>query len=328
MFVAVGDPFVIENTNIIYKPESPLFYSVPVSGYNNCENNIFKTTLEAEEDNVVYYKVLAYCQKGDMKSAIVEYSVIVDQSSYYFNKDAENSLGEGTLLNPFTTFDQCIKEFKDIRSVSLRVTGDLYIDKNYHLNSNMQIINGGDARIIFGPSGSLDLGGSSLEITDCRLHKIPSPDVTLIVPFFKLNHGTLDLKDCQISGDFSKNGTIIDGIDSIINVNNSIVSVNADSYGSFISSINSKISVVNSSVSITGDTCVIFSSSGGNIIVRNNKLFIMGNIGRIAELFGVNGKFENNEFKAELSNSSRSVEPIFASKNTVLVENENSEIGF
>ena len=328
LYIAVGEPYTIENSNIVYKASSPIFYNVPTSDFSLYESGSYDTTLEAQDDQVIYYRILAYCQKGNMKSAVTEYSVIVDKSSYHFNKDSESSLGEGTLLNPFTTFDQCLEAFQDIRSVSLRVKGDLYIDKKYKVNSNLEIINGGDARIIFGPEGSIVLDGSSLEIKDCRMHKIPSDNYNLILPFFRINHSTLEIIDCQISGEFSKNAAIIDSTNSIITVDNSMISISADSYASFVSSINSKLSLLNSSVSVTGDTCVIVSASGGDLNINGNKLSIMGNIGRIAELFGVNAKIENNEFRADLNNYSKNITPIFANKKTKLIEKENSQIGF
>ena len=54
----------------------------------------------------------------------------------------------------------------------------------------------------------------------------------------------------------------------------------------------------------------------------------MGNSGRIAELFAVNACFENNEFKAQMNKSSKSSNPIFANKKTILEENGNTKVGF
>ena len=328
LYVAISEPFIIENTKDIYDSNDPLFDSVLTDNYQLVENDSFTTVLKPIDQKIAYYKVSSYCEKGNKKSLVNEYSVILDQSSFYFNKNATNSLGEGTLLNPFTSFEQLLESIDDMRTVSLRLSGDLYIDKKYELHSNLNIINNGDGRIVFAPTGSIEIGGSSLEIEDCRIQKISSSSVSLIVPLFKISSATLDLKNCQISTKFSKNGTIIDSSNSVINVQDSIISITADAYSSFISSIDSRILINNSSISTTGDTSVILSLSRGNVDVLNSNLKIIGKIGRVAELFGVEARFENNEYKGVLDKSSKAVTPIFSDKKTKLIEKDNTQIGF
>ena len=328
LFVAVSEPYIIEDTKKVYAEDDIEFKSVNTDDFNICSDNIFKITLEPVDQKVVYYKIAAYNEKGNKKSNTSYYSVILDQSSYYFNADAKNSTAEGTMLNPFTTIEQCLEVIKNTRSVSLKVTGDLYIDKHYDIFNNIKIINNGQGRLLFGPKGSLDITDSSLEIDNFRIHKIKDSSDSLIIPFFKLNRGTLDLNNCQISADFNGNGTIIDSLKSIITIKDSIVSINAHSYASFISSIDSRLSIAQSSISTSGDTSVIISASKGNVDVVNSNFKVIGKIGRIAELFDVKARFENNEFKGMLDKSSKAVTPIFIDKKSSLIEKDNIQIGF
>lgn len=327
LYVALSTPYEIDNIREVYSKDSPVLSEIQLNDYE-VHNDDYKLQFPAVEGKVIYYKVAAYTKKGLLKSNVEEYCVVVDQSGYYFNKDSVAPLQEGTIINPFTKFQQCVEAMKDVRSATLTVKGDLYIDKKYEIHSNLKIVNGGDCRIIFGPKGSIEMHGSTLEITDCRMHKIPSPKSTSILPFFKLNHGALDMKNCQIAGDFAKNGAIIDALNSIVNVQDSIVSVTADYYSSFISCIDSRVSVFNSSITTTGDTSVVISANNGELSISDNKFRIIGKTGRIAELFGVNARFENNEFRTELQKSSNDLSPIFVNKKTILEEKGNIQIGF
>ena len=328
LYVAVSEPFEIKNSNIIYKENNPIFNNVKISDFSLVDGNSTKISLEPIKDKVVYYKVLAYSQKNNIKGAVSEYSVILDQSCYYYDRSAKVSLGEGTLLNPFNSFQQFVDAIKNTNTASLKVKGDLYIDKKYEINTDIEIRNDNKGRVIFGPNGSLEFNDSIFYIADCRMHKISSSSVDLVVPFIQLNNSTLYMNNCQISGNFSRNGTIIDSVNSVVNVSDSIVSVSADSYASFISSISSDVNVDNSIVSITADTGVVFSSSKGNSIIDNNIFKVSGNTGRIAELFGEESVFKNNQFKVELSNFSRTFTFIYADKNTDLTEEGNTQIGF
>lgn len=327
LYVAVSEPLVIKNDSEIYKEDNQFFNNAVLSEFTNYSDGSFAVDLLPVEGKAVYYKVASFTEKGNYRSPLIEYGVVVDQSSYYYNKNSGSTKFDGTSINPFITFEQCVEAIKDSKSVSLRVTGDLYIDKKYKIDSNLKIINSGNGRIIFGPKGSIEMSGATLDITDCRIHKIPDITSTTLVPFFKLRGGNLDLKNCQIAADFSKNGTVVEAVDSIVNIQDSIISVSADLYASFISCVDSRVSIFNSSITATGGTCVIISANNGELSIFDNKFKLIGTSGRIAELFGVNASFENNEFKGDLSKSNN-MSPIFSNKKTILIDKGNNSIGF
>ena len=112
------------------------------------------------------------------------------------------------------------------------------------------------------------------------------------------------------AADFTRNGTVIDASNAIINISDTMVSANAVSYASFIAAVKSRISIRNSSVSTNADTSVIISADGGNVTAQKNDFLVSGGNGRIAELFSVKAAFIENNFKARLTNTTSKIQPL------------------
>ena len=105
-------------------------------------------------------------------------------------------------------------------------------------------------------------------------------------------------------------------------------SIIAVSYASFISAVKSRISIKKSSINTNADTSVVISANGGNIAAQNNEFMVTGGNGRIAELFGVTASFKENNFKANLVNTTSKTVPLYVNKATKLTEEKNSVQGF
>lgn len=328
LYIAVSEPFSIENGDVQYSIDSPILKNLSFSDYKLNKSNVFKVNWTQRGMAPVFYKIRAFSKNGFSSSPVVEYSVIIDQSNFYFDKTADAELAEGTVEHPFTSVEQCAKGLSKNRSVTLKVKGEMFIDKQYTLESNIEIIDDGDASLVFGPEGSFVLKGATLTLNGFNLSNQADKSVVNIVPFFKLEKAVLNLKDCVVSADFSKNGTVIDSSNSIINLENIIASVNAVNYSSFISGVKSRITLNKSSVAVSGETNVIISATDGNVSARNNKFFITGRTGRIAELFGVKASFVENKFNGNFLSSSDAQSPIFKNKTTTLTDKDNEKIGF
>ena len=268
---------------------------------------------------------------------MAEYQVIIDKSSFYFDKNANPENAQGTVENPYTDFDQCYNELKNVRAITLRLKGDLEIKKNYVLESNFEILNDGDAHIIFKRNGSFTLKGSTLEISKCRISNDLEIDNSSAVNsslntsnsicLMRLENAVLTMNNCQLGFDFAKNGTVIDSVNSIVNVFDTIVSANAISYVSFISSVKSRISVQKSVVTTSADVNVVISANEGVVTSRDNSFTVAGQSGRVCELFSVKASFIKNKFKTVLSNGSQLIDPIYQDDNTELMEQDNQIIG-
>ncbi|MCR4579829.1 MAG: chitobiase/beta-hexosaminidase C-terminal domain-containing protein [Treponema sp.] len=328
LYVALSQPYAIKKTNAIYTANNEVFQNIPLGEFRKTKSNSFNIKWNPRGSGATYYKLQAYAKSGNNISLISEYSIIIDQSSYYFDKDAESSIAEGTALHPFTDFEQCQELLNSVRSVNLRLKGQMKIDKAYSVGANLQIINDGGASILFGPKGSLEVKGASLDISNCRITNSASNEVSTIIPMIKLENAVCNLKNCELSADFSKNGTVIDSYNSILNISDLIASANAVSYVAFISAVKSRMKINNSVLAVSADTAALVSASEGTFEAVKNSFSVTGRTGRIAELFGVRAKITDNKFRGNFTDYTSVPEALFAAKDTVLYQSNNETLGF
>lgn len=337
LYVALSEPFTIKNNGKIYNASSEELKNVQVGEYRKAKTSKFVINWDPKNKQPVYYKISCYSKNQNNVSKTAEYQVIIDKSSFYFDKNANPENAQGTVENPYTDFDQCYKELKKVRAITLRLKSELEIKKNYVLESNLEILNDGDAHIIFKRNGSFTLKGSTLEISKCRISNDMEIDnrssvtsnlnTSKSVCLMRLENAVLTLNNCQLGFDFEKNGTVIDSVNSIVNVFETIVSINALSYVSFISSVKSRISVQKSVVTASADVNVVISANEGVVTSRDNSYTVAGQSGRVSELFSVKASFIKNKFKTVLSNGSQLIDPIYQDDNTELMEQDNQIIG-
>ncbi|MCR5188713.1 MAG: hypothetical protein K6C97_07230 [Treponema sp.] len=326
LYVALSQPYLIPESENIYKADSEIFKNVEIGEYKKVKSSKYGLYWNPRNSGPAYYKLSAYTQSGKNKSKVVEYSLILDQSSYYYDQSANSEEAEGTIEHPFTSFSQCLSQLEGVRAVTLRVKGDLNIDEECQLEANYEIINNGDARIIFGPQAGLSVKSSSLEISDCRiLNQISSGD--LIKPLIKLENAVLTLKNSTLAINFEANGNVIDAYNSIVNISDTIASANALKYLSFISSVKTRLSIKKSQISTSAETSVIISANEGNLNASENEFTVSGKAGRVAELFKVRAKLTSNTFKGQL-NSENFIEPVYTNSPSNLVLSENESYGF
>lgn len=328
LYVSLSEPYVFENNNENYSADSTFLKNIPFGEYKLQKANYFKVDWMQRGENPVFYKVRAYSKSGKNTSQISEYSVIIDQSNFYFDNNADETLAEGTAEHPFTKISQLEENLSGKRVIKLRIKGEMLIDKPYKIESNIRFINEENANLVFAPEGSLEFKGITADFDNFTITNQTNNKIDSIVPFFKLENAVLNLNNCMIAADFSKNGTIIDSYNSIINLSNIISSVTSVDYASFISSVKSRITITKSSISTFAETNVIISSKDGTLKADNNNFIISGNSGRIAEIFGTKANFTSNSFKANFTSDVNNVVPIYKNKSASLVDKDNEKIGF
>ncbi|MBR1640405.1 MAG: hypothetical protein IJ688_13560 [Treponema sp.] len=328
LYIALSQPYSIKKTSVLYTADNETLQNIPVGEFRKTKTNSFTVKWNPRGSGATYYKLQAYSKSGNNMSLVSEYSIIIDQSSYYFDVNADNSIAEGTALHPFTDFKQCHELLTSVRSVNLRLKGEMYIDKAYSFQSSLQIINDGNASIVFAPEGCLESKGGTIDVSNCRISKIAGGDIKTIVPVFKLENSVCNIKNCEISADFAKNGAVIDSYNSILTVSDIVASVNSVSYASFITSVKSRIKLTSSVAAVSADTAAVVSASEGTFEAMNNSLSVTGRSGRIAELFGVRSKITGNKFRGTFTDYESVKTPIFAGKDTVLYQADNENLGF
>lgn len=328
LFIALSEPLTLNNTDFSYNPDNPVFKDIKLGAYKKVKGDSFSLHWAQNGLNPVYYKVSAYSKTDDNVSNAVEFAVIIDQSNYYFDASGDPAFADGTSNHPFTDFSQLNDALLKQRVVKLNVKGEMEINEVYNVSANFEIINSGDARLKFGPDGSLIIKASTLELSDCRIHNAADITKKSIVPLIKLENSVLTMKNCVIAADFAKNGTVIEASNSIINITETMSSSNAVSYVSFISAVKSRISIKDSSVSTNAETSVVISANGGNVTAEKNEFIVTGGSGRIAELFGLTASFKDNTFKSHLSNNTSKNQPLYVNKQTRLTNENNNIQGF
>ena len=327
LYVALSEPLTLSESENGYSENDDIFKSVPLGSYKKIKGESFVLNWAQNGLNPVFYKVSAYSRRGDNKTLPVEYSVVIDQSNYYFDASGNPEGADGTILHPFTDFKQVADALVKQRVVKLRVRGKVEINEAYPVTANFELQNDGDAQLNFGPKGSLNIKASTFDISGCRIHNQYDGSVKSIVPLIKLENSVLTMTDCIIGTDFSKAGTVIDSFNSIVNISDTMASTNAVSYVSFISSVKSRLTIKNSSINTNADTSIVISADGGSVNASKNEFMINGGTGRIAELFGVKAVFKDNSFKSCLSTASKVI-PIYTNKATALADEKNIVQGF
>ena len=144
---------------------------------------------------------------------------------------------------------------------------------------------------------------------------------------FKVENGVLDLFNCQVGAIFAKNGSFISCFNSSVNIKDSIIAISSVKYASVISGTNTNIIATDSIINATSNTAVIFSVNKGDVKARKNSFKVTGQIGRIFELFNVNGEILDNDFKSDLTNKNNSV-AIYSDNKCLLEIKENEDYGF
>lgn len=327
LYIALSDPVTLNSNKVLYSSENSYLKNIPVGEFKYYKKD-FKITWTQKGVGPMFYKVQAYSKNSVNSSQIVEYSVIIDQSNYYYDKNADSEVAEGTAEHPFTSFEQCVNSLKNNRATNLNIKGELIIDKAYDIKSNIKFINDENGSITFKPEGSIQITGATVEINNFNIVNQSDSKVINIIPFFNLKNAVLNIDDCMISSSFEKNGTLIDSYNSIININDSLFGINSGIYGSYISSVKSRININKTTVSVNADTSVIFSGKDGTINVNDSNLVVSGKTGRIAELFGVKALFKNNKIKADFTSEANQNIPFYVNKATVLKDEDNEKIGF
>ena len=326
LFVAVSRPLLIKDVTKLNDEVIEALKQTSVGNFKEVKPAGFSYEFTPNDAGALFYKIQAYSQNEITTSQMVEYSLIIDSYNYFFDSSASGKNADGSAAHPYNNIKECLEDINKCTSVRLRIKGSAdFPQEAVRLIADCEILNDGNALLVFNKDSSLEVDNAALTLNNIRIQKENSAAESKIVPLFSLNNGTLELKNCELSADFSKNGTVIDASSGVVKVFDSIVSVNAVAYSSFISSLNSYLIIKDSVINTSADTSVVISATQGNVDSINNQLKVSARTGRIAELFGAKGDFERNVYKCQLPKTPEGFVMIFANKDSVLKELDNSD---
>lgn len=329
LFVAYSRPLLIKDVTKLNEEVIEALKQTSVGQFKECPSNGYTHSFVRNDAGALFYKVQAYSQNEITTSQIVEYSFIIDSYNYFFDSSASGINADGSAAHPYNSIKECFEDINKCTSVRLRIKGNAELpQESIKLIADCEILNdsdSGDATLIFNKESSIQIENAALSLNNVRIQKESDVLESTLVPMFYVNNGTLGIKNCELSCDFEKNGTVIDANEGVVKVYDSIASVTASAYASFISSLKSYIILRDSVINAAADTSVIISASEGSVDSINNQLKVTAKTGRIAELFGVKGDFEKNTYKCALAKPFDNFDMVFANKDSVLTQQDNSD---
>lgn len=328
LFIAVSEPLVLKDSN--YSADSPELKAVDSQKFNYRKyGSDSKIVLSSSEDKPVYYKVKAYSQMGALKSDVSEYSVLIDNYSFYFDSEGDSIFSDGSQDHPFVSFDQVWNSLKDYKNVKFVVKGKMrFPDKEILLPVDCEVSGVGNAAIEFPENASLVVQNASLKLSGLRVLK-PVPNTKLSNQcLFKLIDSTFEESDCDVFFAGQKNAALIDSVSSNILISDSAFTVTSQVYASFIKAEKSRVSIRQSKIALVSDTNTGISVRDSDLLCENSSFRMTGTLGRACEFYNSTGSLKGNEFSADLKNSGLTQSPVFKDEKSRVLESMNYSLGY
>ena len=285
-----------------------------------------KIKLESGSESAIFYKVRAFAtDSAGNTSSVSEYRVIIDEYNYYLDSTAQTTFSDGSKKNPFTSFEQAVEVINSGRYAHFYVNGTFNLPpKETIINSNCAFSAVNESRFVLPPEASILVRSASFEAHNLIIEKTRLSSFDSNSKFFTLENSTASFTDCEIVAVFGENGTGFTAQNSVIELNKSGLTVQADSYACGISCVDSKLFSKNSRVASVAQTAVNFSVTGGIFECRSSNCKVTAHLGRAAELSGTNLRMTNNVFTGELDKKVRGVVPVWKDKDTLVLEDKNN----
>lgn len=328
LFIAVSEPLVLNDSN--YSADSPKLKEVDTQKFNFKKyGSEAKIVLSSSEDKPVYYKVKAYSQMGALKSEISEYSVLIDNYSFYFDSEGDSLFSDGSKDHPFVSFDQVWNSLKDYRNVKFMVKGKLRLpDHEIVLPVDCEVTGLGNAVIEMPENASMVIENASLRLSGLRILKPVQGSKNSSQYMIKLVNSSFEQVDCDVFFAGQKNATLIDSNSSEVNVSNSAFTVSSQVYASFIKATDSRVSIDKSKIALVSDTSTGISVRDSELNVEDSSFRITGTLGRACEFYNSTGTLKGNEFSADLKTNTAALLPVYKDEKSRVVESRNYSLGY
>jgi hypothetical protein len=323
---SISAPLKISDTD--FEVRSPELDKVQTGSFVPYTDTI---TLLSSSETPVFYKVKAFAKDNAGNTSLMsEYRVIIDEFNYYLDSSSTSVSPDGSRKNPFNSFEQAVGIINQGRFAHFFVKGEFILPaKEILINSNCAFTAVAESKIIIPPQGSILLRGASLEAHNLIIQKERSQAFNSNTKMVTLENATASFYDCEIISLFDESGTAFSALNSVIELNSTGLTGQADSYICAVSGQDSKVFCKNGRVSCVAQTAVNFSVNGGLFECRSSSLRVTAHLGRIAELSGTNSRMTDNEMTGTFEKKVRGVVPVWSDRDTLILEDKNnSSTGF
>ncbi len=303
--------------------------------------------LESHSEHGHLFHVGAFTQDQQGNSSpITWFSTVIDSTNYYVASGAvaqeEDDLQEqleGTLDRPFTSLQEAIEATAHLDFVRLHIIDMVPVTEPIAINSKCEIYGtSAGSGLIFNKGANLQIKDGDVVIKNCVLELQNASsgsgvsDYKKNKPLLSVVKGKLFLEDCEIFGDYTASGTLLSATDAALFIINSGITLRSGEYGAMVSSLRSEITVEGGQYTVIAPTAVVFSLSAGQLKLFDTQCKVYGNLGRVAELSGVNYTLTNNKFYGIFENknlSTAQLVPVWSDgRSRLLQESGNAVSGF
>lgn len=255
--------------------------------YSEYDGRIIVLKSVDRETTLYYIKAVSedeYANTGNE----AEYSVIVDECNYYLCEkevSAENlSEYDGSYTHPFASFDQAVAHINSSEDTTLHVVGNVRVKGGVKsIKSNCRI-SGADNIISFEPGSSLRVeNGAKVSFEDMIFENDSSADEENDASLFVVNNAILNLKGCEFSAQFAKNGILFDCEKSGVSFVDCGFTVQANSYACAVLANRTDISCKECRFMSLASTAVCVSAQSVNCRIEKSSFATSGDFCRGAE---------------------------------------------
>ncbi|MCR5219119.1 FN3 associated domain-containing protein [Treponema sp.] len=333
--------FARKEVNVKIKSEEEgckIFYSVsePVESDTGFEESSFPElskyysgTFKEYDDSVIvlqspsrkaaYFKVSAWSKdKAGNVSPVSEYNVVVDQYNYYLRPSSESISSEhdGSWSNPFTTFEEALSVINSRKSTRLHVSGEINISRPLSVIEKDCSFICTNARFILPPQAAIKIKGANAEISGCIIERSDDSSRDGELPLISLENAELNLVNCELVGIYIGDGILIDSLSSKLNLSQTGLTLQSQSYACVLSASDSDLQVQDSRITSSAPNCVNFTIHGGILNAASNQFYLIGRSGHSLELASAAAYISGNTFNLQLDTKNSSEAYLWQDINT------------
>lgn len=337
-----------EGTNVFYAVSEPVlvsYESTVESLTASASLASFKKSsgadliLESTDNTAVFFKVEAYAVDDvGNKGLSAEYSVIIDEFDYYLVSGSDEQTADGSRLHPFGSLKQALEAINSGKYAHFYVSGTFEFPAGESVilsNCAFEPYESPDGekkaespvRFVLPSDASVVVRSASVVAEGCTFEKILSAEgKKSSSSFFKLENAVVNLNECEIVGVFDTTGTIFSATSSVLDFQNTGVTVQGASYACVVSASQTKVTAKKSRFTAIAKTAVDFSVTGGLFELRDSACKVISHLGRIAELTKTNARYTGNELVGELDSASKKVSAIWKDTDSLILEESANQV--
>ncbi|MBR1911747.1 MAG: chitobiase/beta-hexosaminidase C-terminal domain-containing protein [Treponema sp.] len=284
-----------------------------------------KITLSSVSEQPTFYKVQAYAvDRAGNKSELSELRIVADEYNIYVNPlSLTSDERDGSYVHPFSTLEEAVAAMNGMPHKRLHIIGNISVQAPVSITTDCDIV-GKNSSLLFSERAYLSVQKASVSIKNCALSKksFDKDDRQ----FITVATGSLLFEDCQISGLFASDGTLVQSFSSALAFDNASLTIHASSYSCNIKAVDSSITATDVRVVAVGHTCVNVSLSNSSCAMSGGVTDISAHIGRSFECVMSHIELEHNTFKASLDASLKrqGLEAVWKDADTIDYSHDNA----